>query len=109
MNQKIKRNRIKGTKQRSRLSVFRSNRQIYAQIIDDELGKTLLAVSEAELPEKDKKGKNKTEIAQLLGEFLAKKAIPKGIKLLVFDRRQYRYHGRIKSLADGARKGGLEF
>lgn len=95
--------KIKGTAQRPRLSVFRSNKRIYAQLIDDEAGKTLVAEREREL------GKGtKTERAGLVGEKLAQKAIKKGIKTVVFDRGPYRYHGRVKALAEGARKGGLK-
>lgn len=104
--------KIKGTAKRPRLSVFRSNKRIYAQLIDDEKRKTLVAGSERELDKKTKKlkdKKTKTEKARLVGETLARKAINKGIKTVVFDRGSYRYHGRIKALAEGARKGGLEF
>ena len=98
--------KIKGTGQRPRLTVFRSNQRIYAQIIDDEQGKTLVAVSEKEIK---KKAKTKTEKATLVGEVLAQKANKKKIKKVVFDRGSYRYHGRVKTLAEGAKKGGLEF
>ncbi len=98
---------------RLRLAVFRSNRYIYAQIIDDEKGKTLVSVSEKELgKEKGKKEKavlTKVEKARLVGELLAQKAIKIGLKEVRFDRRRYRYHGRVKALAEGARKGGLNF
>jgi large subunit ribosomal protein L18 len=113
--------RIKGTKNRPRLSVFRSNRSIYAQIIDDDQEITLVAVGGKDLTKvsKDKKGSagkegekpklSKIEKASLTGEILAQKAIKKGIKKVTFDRRKYQYHGRVKSLAEGARKKGLEF
>lgn len=104
--------KIGGTAERPRLSVFRSNRKIYAQLIDDEKGKTLIAASERELDKKTKKQKNrktKTERASLVGELLAKRAAKKKIKQVVFDRGSYRYHGRVKALAEGARKGGLKF
>lgn len=92
---------------RPRISVFRSNRYIYAQIIDDENGVSLVGVSEAEL--KTEKKFPKTKRAELIGEILAKKALKKGIRKVRFDRGKYRYHGRVKALAEGARKGGLKF
>lgn len=98
--------KIKNTAQRPRLTVFRSNQRIYAQIIDDEQGKTLVAASEKEIK---KKAETKTERAALVGEVLAQKASKKKIKKVVFDRGPYRYHGRVKALAEGARKGGLQF
>ena len=98
-------NKIKGTKQRPRLSVFRSCRAIYAQIIDDQKGRTLVAASNFKLAVKG----NKTVQARAVGELLAKKALKKKIKKIVFDRGSYRYHGRVKALAEGARKGGLIF
>lgn len=95
---------------RLRLSVFRSNKSIYAQIIDDEQGKTLVAACEKDLKEigKDKKI-TKTQKAKMVGELVAKKATAKGIKEVRFDRRSYRYHGRVRALAEGAREGGLDF
>lgn len=92
---------------RPRLAVFRSNKYIYGQIIDDEKGVTLVAASEGDL--KRKKKASKTERAELVGEILAKKALELGIKKIRFDRRKYQYHGRVKSFAEGARKGGLKF
>jgi large subunit ribosomal protein L18 len=92
---------------RPRLSVFRSNKFLYAQIIDDTKGKTLVSVSS-----KDKevgKAKTRVEKASVIGEALAKKAIKAKIKKVVFDRSGYKYHGVVKALAEGARKGGLEF
>lgn len=95
---------------RLRLAVFRSNKSIYAQIIDDDKGKTLVAVDEKNLKtEKGAKKATKAEKARLVGEILAKKAIKAGIKQVKFDRRSYKYHGRVKALAEGAREGGLEF
>lgn len=91
---------------RPRLTVFRSNSHIYAQLINDMDGKTLVSFSDFEL--KDKKVK-KTEISQLVGEGLAKKAIAKKVTKVIFDRNGFRYHGRIKAVAEGARKGGLIF
>ena len=99
--------KIKGTKDRPRLSVFRSNRLIWAQIIDDQAGKTLAAAWEKEVG-KSFKG-SKTEKAAKTGELLAQKATKKKVKKVVFDRGRRPYHGRIKALADGARKGGLKF
>lgn len=99
------RGRISGTPERPRLSVFRSNKQIYAQVIDDVAGKTLAAASSLklglELPKK--------EIAAKVGEIIAKKAQDAGINTVVFDRNGYLYHGRVKELADAARKAGLKF
>lgn len=108
MTKKRKKTKIKGTDQRPRLSVFRSNKRIYAQIINDEAAKTLVSVSEKEIEKKESKA-TKTAKAKLVGETLAKKALKKKIKKVVFDRGLYRYHGRVKALAEGARKGGLEF
>ncbi|MFA5133453.1 MAG: 50S ribosomal protein L18 [Patescibacteria group bacterium] len=97
--------RVAATSERPRLSVFRSLKEIYAQIIDNGKGATLVSVSTKEIKDK----KNKTESAQDAGKLLAEKAIAKGIKKVVFDRSSYQYHGRVKALADGAREGGLEF
>jgi large subunit ribosomal protein L18 len=99
------RNTISGTAEMPRLTVFRSNAQIYAQIIDDLQGKTL--VSASSLTIKDKVAKK--EQAALVGELVAKAAQEAGISQVVFDRNGYLYHGRIKELAEGARKGGLKF
>jgi large subunit ribosomal protein L18 len=99
--------KIKGTKDRPRLSVFRSNRYVYAQIIDDEDGKTIVGVSEKHLGEKIA-GK-KVDRAKALGILLAKKAIIKKVKKVVFDRRNYAYFGRVRQVALGAREGGLDF
>ena len=98
------RNKISGTAARPRLSVFRSNKQIYAQVIDDETAKTLVSASSLGMEAMPKK-----EQAAKVGEALAKKAIEAGITTVVFDRNGYLYHGRVKELADGARKGGLKF
>ncbi|MDE2311967.1 MAG: 50S ribosomal protein L18 [Patescibacteria group bacterium] len=97
---------VSGTAQRPRLSVFRANRHIYAQLIDDGSGKTLAAASTQEF--KAAKGK-KTDLAGEVGKALAKKAAQQNIKRVVFDRGGFAYHGRLKALADGARQGGLEF
>jgi large subunit ribosomal protein L18 len=95
---------------RPRLSVFRSSKQIYAQIIDDENGATLVAASSLEKAnrEKLKTGAN-VEAAKIVGKLLAERATAKGVKEVVFDRGAYMYHGRVKALADGAREGGLKF
>jgi large subunit ribosomal protein L18 len=106
---KKKKKIIKGTAIRPRLSVYRSNRAIFSQIIDDEKGRTIVAASEQEIALKNKKPNTKAERARLVGEILAKKALKKKIKKIVFDRGCYPYHGRVKALAEGARKGGLEF
>jgi large subunit ribosomal protein L18 len=98
--------RIFGTKDRPRLSVFRSNSHIYGQVIDDVKHVTLVSVSD--LTGKTEK-MNKTQKAAVIGEDLAKLAIAKKIKKVTFDRNGFIYHGRVKALADGARKGGLEF
>ncbi len=99
---------IRGTAEFPRLSVFRSNKHIYAQIIDDEKGETLISSSDLELPKANKKGK-KTDVAFAVGEIIAQKAKKKKIIKVKFDRGGYKYHGRIKALASGARKGGLKF
>ncbi len=99
------RSRVVGTPEKPRLQVFRSLSHVYAQIIDDTTGKTLLAESDC----KDKDKKKKTEKAFAVGERIAKKAEEKKIKKVVFDRKGYLYHGRVKAVAEGARKGGLQF
>ncbi len=95
---------------RPRLSVFRSSKQIYAQIIDDEQGVTVVAASSMEKANRDslKSGAN-IDAAKVVGKLLAERAVSKGIKAVVFDRGAYMYHGRVKALADGAREGGLDF
>lgn len=98
--------RIFGTALRPRLSVFRSNRFLYAQLIDDERGHTLLSVSVKEISGNGEK-MTKTEAAGKLGELMARKAMDKKIKSAVFDRRAYKYHGRIKAVAERARAAGL--
>jgi large subunit ribosomal protein L18 len=101
---------ICGTAKRPRLCVYRSLSHIYAQLIDDEKGETILAINTM-MPEIAKliKGKTKKESAEIVGEQLAKAAIAKKIKTVVFDRNGYIYTGRVASVADGARKGGLKF
>lgn len=107
LRRKIKvRAKISGTEKRPRLSVFRSNMRIYAQLIDDEKGKTLASASS--LSKKTQKI-SKMEEAKTVGQEIAKKALGKKIKKIVFDKSGYKYHGRIKALADAAREGGLEF
>lgn len=100
------RGKISGTAVRPRLNVFRSNKNIYAQIIDDVNGATLVAASSVE---KDFVGGGNKEDAFKVGEMIAKRAADKGIIDVVFDRGGYIYHGRVKELAEGARKGGLKF
>lgn len=99
------RGKISGTQERPRLSVFRSNKQIYAQVIDDISGKTLASASSLKIEEK----LPKKEIAAKVGEMIAKNAKEAGIEKVAFDRNGYLYHGRIKDLADAARKAGLKF
>jgi large subunit ribosomal protein L18 len=100
------RKRVKGTTERPRLSVFRSNKVIYAQVIDDIKGVTLAASSSVEL---DKKGGVNVAISKNVGKKVAEKAVASGINTIVFDRNGYLYHGNIKALAEGAREGGLKF
>ena len=99
---------VSGTDAQPRLSVFRSNKEIYAQLIDDVSGSTIVSSSSTEKEISKTKG-NKTETASLVGKKLAEKAVSKGIKQISFDRSGYLYHGRVKSLAEGAREGGLKF
>ncbi|MFC1967552.1 50S ribosomal protein L18 [Chloroflexota bacterium] len=102
--------KVKGTAERPRLCVFRSLNNIYAQVIDDVKGHTLAAASTKDAEIKDSlDGKKKAEKAGLVGSLVAKRALEKGVKRVAFDRGGYKYHGRIKSMADAARKGGLEF
>lgn len=104
------RKKVAGTAQRPRLNVFRSEKQIYAQIIDDVAGKTIVAASsiDKELKGKLAVGSNK-EAAKVVGELVAKRALENGIKDVVFDRGGYIYHGRVKELAEAAREAGLNF
>jgi large subunit ribosomal protein L18 len=94
--------KIQGTAERPRLTVFRSNRYLYAQLVNDVIGKTLASV-------KTTSAGKKTEASKVAGETIAKKAIELGIKEVVFDRGSYRYHGRVQAVAEGARSGGLKF
>ena len=99
---------VSGTEARPRLAVFRSNKEIYAQVVDDVSGKTLAAASSRDKDIASAKG-TKTEIAALVGKAVAEKALKAGIETISFDRGGYQYHGRVKSLAEGAREGGLKF
>ena len=102
------RNKVQGTTEEPRLNVYRSTTHIYAQVIDDTRGVTLASASTVEKAlQADLKGKTKVEQAKIIGEVVAKRAIEKGIKKVVFDRGGYLYTGRVKELADGARNGGL--
>ena len=98
------RNKISGVAERPRMSVFRSNKQIYVQIINDQTGRTLAAASSLGL-----EAMPKNEQAAKVGELIAKKALEAGITAVVFDRNGYLYHGRVKEVADAARNGGLKF
>jgi len=99
---------VSGTAERPRLNVFRSNKQIYAQLIDDLSGNTLMAVSSLNKDFVGAEG-TKTEMAVKVGKAIAEKAIAAGISAVVFDRNGYLYHGRVRQLADAAREGGLKF
>ena len=103
------RKKISGTADMPRLAVYRSNKQIYVQVVDDLNRVTLLSVSSKEKEVADKTGIKKTDQAKLVGKLLASKCKEKGIEKVVFDRSGYKYHGRVKSLADAAREGGLKF
>ena len=104
------RNRFSGTAERPRLAVFRSNNHMYAQIIDDTVGNTLVSASTLQKGVKAELEKtNNVDAAAYLGTVIAKKAIEKGIKTVVFDRGGFIYHGKVKALADAAREAGLEF
>jgi large subunit ribosomal protein L18 len=106
IKRRIRKN-VFGTSTQPRLSVFRSNKEIYAQVIDDVEGKTL--ASSSSYKNKAANGKSKSEAAAIVGKELAEKATKAGVDKVVFDRNGYQYHGRVKSLADGAREGGLKF
>ena len=103
------RKRIKGTAGKPRISVFRSNKQIYAQAVDDVNGVTMASASSREKEIATVTGKKKSDVAAMVGKRLAEVCKEKGIESVVFDRGGYQYHGRVKSLADGAREGGLKF
>lgn len=103
--------KVVGTEARPRLTVFRSNAQIYAQIVNDATGKTLVAASSIakEIKESIKEVKGKIEVSKMVGTAIAKKALEANITAVVFDRNGYRYHGRVKAVADAAREAGLKF
>jgi large subunit ribosomal protein L18 len=105
------RTKVVGTAERPRLVVFRSSRHIYGQLIDDAQGKTVLGVSSSSpsVLENVKEKKGKVGTSKIAGKYLAEKAVKVGVKKVVFDRGGYKYHGRVKAFADGAREGGLEF
>ena len=102
------RKKISGTPEKPRLSVFRSNKAIYAQLIDDVNGVTIVNSSSASKDLKGKEG-SKSDISKLVGKDVAEKAKSKGIETVVFDRNGFKFHGRVKALAEGAREGGLQF
>ena len=99
---------VSGTEARPRLAVFRSNKEIYAQVVDDVTGNTISAASSRDKDISSAKG-TKSEIATLVGKSVAAKALKAGVETIAFDRGGYQYHGRVKSLAEGAREGGLKF
>ncbi len=104
------RKRLLGTRERPRLNVFRSLAEIYAQIIDDAAGQTLVSASSVDRELREKmKGLKKSEQARLVGQAVAERARKRGIATVVFDRGGYKYNGRVKALAEGAREGGLKF
>ena len=104
------RKNLAGTAERPRLNVFRSVSAIYAQVIDDQSGRTIASASTVDRELREQvKGKKKSEQAKLIGQAVAERAKNKGIQAVVFDRGGYRYMGRVKALADGAREGGLQF
>ncbi len=104
------RQKVTGTASRPRLCVFRSLNHIHAQLVDDSAGQTLVSTSTLDAQVRDKiMGMGKSQKAEVVGTLLAERALDKGIKKVVFDRGGYKYHGRIKALADAARKAGLEF
>ena len=109
---KIKiRKKISGTSEKPRMTIYRSLNQIYAQLVDDATGNVLLSVSSLskEVAESIKSAKGKVAKSVLVGSHLAEKALSKNITTIVFDRNGYQYHGRVKAIAEGARKGGLKF
>jgi len=108
-NKKRIRFNLKKVSSRKRLTVFRSNNHLYAQIINDEQGTTLASVSSLEKSFKNKKNKNKKELAENLGKEIAKRSIKNGIKKVAFDKGKYKYHGIIKIFAEAARTSGLDF
>jgi large subunit ribosomal protein L18 len=105
------RKRVFGTPERPRLTIYRSAKHIYAQIIDDTTGKTLVSTStlSKELRDEAKSVKSEMDVCKLVGKHTAKRALEKKIQVVVYDRNGYLYHGRVKAVADGAREGGLKF
>ncbi len=103
------RRRVVGSQERPRLSVFRSLRHIYAQIVDDAAGRTLVAASTLDKELEGKTSGNNIEAAKMVGELVARKALESGIRAVVFDRGGHIYHGRVRALADAAREAGLDF
>ena len=104
------RKKLIGSKEQPRLSVFRSSKHIYAQIVDDTDGHTIITASSMEKEVKEQpKFENKVALANFVGKLLGERAIEKGINKIVFDRNGFLYHGRVKAVSDGARKAGLEF
>ncbi len=103
--------RLSGTTDRPRLTVYRSLRHVYAQIVDDSQGKTLVSVSDLsrEVRDQFKDVKGQSAVGKLVGQLMARKALEKNISVVVFDRNGFRYHGVVKAMADGAREGGLKF
>ncbi|MGE5247667.1 MAG: 50S ribosomal protein L18 [Verrucomicrobiota bacterium] len=103
--------RLSGTSERPRLTVYRSLRHVYAQIVDDSQGKTLVSVSDLSRDVRDrfKEARGQAAVGKLVGQLTARKALEKNITVVVFDRNGYRYHGVVKAMADGAREGGLKF
>ena len=99
---------VSGTEARPRLTVYRSNKEIYAQLVDDVSGKTISAASSRDKDISSAKG-NKSEVATLVGKAIAERALKAGVDTIAFDRGGYLYHGRVKSLAEGAREAGLKF
>jgi large subunit ribosomal protein L18 len=104
------RKKILGTSERPRLSIFRSSKHIYAQVIDDTLGQTLAAACSLEKATKEQPGiENNVLMAQAVGKLIGERAVKKGIKKVVFDRNGFLYHGRVKAVSEGAREAGLDF
>jgi large subunit ribosomal protein L18 len=103
------RRHVSGTAERPRMTVFRSNRGIYVQLVDDLEGRTLVAASSGVPGDETKEQVNKIEQSRKVGKLIAEKSLEKGISTVVFDRNGYLYHGRVKALADAAREGGLKF
>lgn len=103
--------RLSGSSERPRLTVYRSLRHVYAQIVDDSQGKTLVSVSDLSKDVRDqfKEARGQAAVGKLVGQLMARKALEKNITVVVFDRNGYRYHGVVKAMADGAREGGLKF